>query len=156
MSFAGHPLVFRGEIMGVLAVFSRERLATSDFRWLRTLADQAAIAIANARAFEEIERLRSQLESENSYLREEVNKAHAFGEIVGQRRVAAQAARTNRSSGTDAGECIDPRRIGNREGIGRSCHSSTESAMRTDVGESELRPAISQRDLFESESFLDT
>ena len=57
VSFAGHPLVFRGETLGVLAVFSRERLDPSDFKWLCAFADQAAIAIANARAFEEIERL---------------------------------------------------------------------------------------------------
>lgn len=82
-SFAGQPLLFRGEVLGVLAVFSRERLSQSDFEWLRAFADQAAIAIANARAFEEIERLREQLESENRYLREEVNEAHAFGEIIG-------------------------------------------------------------------------
>ena len=67
-SFAGHALKFRGEILGVLALFSRDRLTPADFDWLRAFADQAAVAIANARAFEEINRLRNQLESENSYL----------------------------------------------------------------------------------------
>ncbi|HTU24130.1 MAG TPA: sigma 54-interacting transcriptional regulator [Pirellulales bacterium] len=84
VSFAGHPLEFRGEIVGALALFSRERLTRSDFDLLRAFADQAAVAIANARAFEEIELLRSRLESENRYLREEVNEAQAFGEIIGQ------------------------------------------------------------------------
>ena len=82
-SFAGHPLVFRGEILGVLGVFSRAGLDESAFEWLKTFANHAAVSIANARAFAEIERLREQLELENSYLREEVKIALAPGDIVG-------------------------------------------------------------------------
>jgi transcriptional regulator with GAF, ATPase, and Fis domain len=83
-SFAGHPLVFREEILGVLAVFSRAHLSETDFAWLRTYADHAAVAIANARAFEEIDQLRRKLEMENVYLREEVKAALDFGNLVGQ------------------------------------------------------------------------
>ncbi|HYY57930.1 MAG TPA: sigma 54-interacting transcriptional regulator [Pyrinomonadaceae bacterium] len=83
-SFAGHPLVFREEILGVLAVFSRAHLSETDFAWLRTYADHAAVAIANARAFEEIDQLRRKLELENVYLREEVKAALDFGNLVGQ------------------------------------------------------------------------
>ncbi len=83
-SFAGQPLVFRGEILGVLAVFSRTRMGPSEFAWLRTFADQAAVAIANARAFEELDRLRANLEQERDYLREEVREARAPGGIVGR------------------------------------------------------------------------
>ena len=53
-AFAGYPLVSRGEILGVLAVFSREALCQQDFVWLRIFADQVAAAITNARAFEKI------------------------------------------------------------------------------------------------------
>jgi len=84
VSFAGHPLVFRGEVLGVLAVFSRAQLGAQDFKWLRIFADSAAVAIANARAFEEIDRLRRQLEHENDYLRAEVEAAGEFGDIVGR------------------------------------------------------------------------
>src|SRR5262249_41439952 len=83
-SFGGQPLVFRGEALGVLGVFRRAPIAEDEFRWLRTFADQAAVAIANGHAFAEIERLRQQLEAENAYLREEVDTAHAFRRIVGQ------------------------------------------------------------------------
>jgi len=82
-SFAGHPLIFRGETLGVLGVFSRTPLDDSAFEWLRTFANHAAVSIANARAFAEVERLREQLELENSYLREEVNVALSTGDIVG-------------------------------------------------------------------------
>jgi transcriptional regulator with GAF, ATPase, and Fis domain len=83
-SFAGQPLIFRGEVMGVLAVFSRARMSPEEFGWLRIFADHAAIAIANARAFQEISELRHRLEIERDYLREEVKEALAFGEIVGR------------------------------------------------------------------------
>jgi GAF domain-containing protein len=41
-AFAGHPLVFRGEILGVLGVFRREPLGRQLFDWLRLFADHAA------------------------------------------------------------------------------------------------------------------
>ena len=61
-TFVGHPLQFRAEILGVLGVFTRERLDPEKVAWLRLFADHAAVAIANARAFEEIEQLQRQLE----------------------------------------------------------------------------------------------
>jgi len=51
--FAGHPLVFRGKTLGVLALFSRLAFDEQSFVWLRMFADQAAVAIVNARAFED-------------------------------------------------------------------------------------------------------
>ncbi|MDX2041400.1 MAG: sigma 54-interacting transcriptional regulator [Acidobacteriota bacterium] len=83
-SFAGQPLIFRGEILGVLAVFCRETVAADEFNWLRMFADHAAVALANSRAFAEIERLREQLKLENDYLREEVKQERSFGDIVGE------------------------------------------------------------------------
>ena len=70
--FAGQPLAFQGEILGVVAVFTRGRLEHDDFVRLRVLADHAAAAIANARSLSEIERLKQQLQVENAYLRDEV------------------------------------------------------------------------------------
>jgi transcriptional regulator with GAF, ATPase, and Fis domain len=83
-SFAGQPLIFRGEVLGVLGVFDRGRLAAAEFAWLRTFADHAAVSIANARAFEEIESLKKRLEQENDYLREEVIAALGSRDIIGQ------------------------------------------------------------------------
>lgn len=82
-AFGGQPLVHRGEVLGVLAVFTRACLGDENLTWLRMIANHAAAAIANARAFGEIERLKSQLELERDYLRDEVLEAHAFGDIVG-------------------------------------------------------------------------
>ena len=94
-AFAAQPLVFRGEVLGVLAVFDRQLLGDDDLRWLRVFADHAAVSIAHARAFEEIDRLRARLAAENDYLHEEVERAHgAAVELVAEsdamRRVVQQ------------------------------------------------------------------
>jgi transcriptional regulator with GAF, ATPase, and Fis domain len=84
-SFGCQPLVFRGEILGALAVFNRQRCDEHTFAWLRAFADHAAVALANSRAFAEIERLRESLELENRYLREEVKAAlPTGGRILGE------------------------------------------------------------------------
>lgn len=83
-SFAGQSLVFRDETLGVLALFSRKVLDQSHLVMLRTFAYNAASAIANARAFEEIEQLRRHLELENEYLRDTVRGVYNFGNIIGQ------------------------------------------------------------------------
>ena len=82
-ALGGQPLIHQGEVLGVLAVFTRACLGEENLTWMRMIADHAAAAIANARAFEEIERLKRQLELERDYLRDEVLEAHAFGDIVG-------------------------------------------------------------------------
>lgn len=83
-TFAGHPLVFHGEILGVLAILDRQPLTGVDLDWLRIFANHAAVSIANARAFEEIAHLKERLQEENNYLKEEVTAALGFGELIGE------------------------------------------------------------------------
>lgn len=47
-SFAGHPLMFRDKLLGVIGIFSRQPLDQQEFAWLGLFANQAAVAIANA------------------------------------------------------------------------------------------------------------
>src|SRR5262245_2930802 len=54
-SFAGHPLIFRDNLLGVIAVFSRQPWGPQEFTWLGLFANQAAVAIANARAEEALQ-----------------------------------------------------------------------------------------------------
>lgn len=103
-SFAGEPLVFRGEVLGVLALFCRGELDSEHLAWLRMFADQAAVAIANARAFEEIEGLRARLELERDYLRTEIRDLRQPSGIVGESsalrsslRVVSQVAASDAS-----------------------------------------------------------
>jgi len=82
--YNGVPIIYKGEVLGVIAVFSRANVPEGAEVWGRVFADHIAGAIANARAFEEIQRLKSQLEQQNAYLQEEVVEAKAFGDLVGQ------------------------------------------------------------------------
>ncbi len=86
MGFSAQPMIYREEVLGVLAIFVRITIPEQKpgRSWLRLVADQAASAIANARAFDEIERLRNRLEMENAYLREEVREAQSFEQLIGQ------------------------------------------------------------------------
>ena len=84
------PIVFKGEILGVLAGYTRQELGEDAWPWSSILADHLAAVIANARSFEEIERLKAQLELQNTYLQEEVVEAKAFGELVGQSGALSQ------------------------------------------------------------------
>ena len=84
-----------------MAVFSRRRLELHDLNWLRVFADHAAVAIANARAFEEIERLKERAERERDYLREAVRSALQEEDLVAvspaMRRVLEQAERVSQT-----------------------------------------------------------
>jgi transcriptional regulator with GAF, ATPase, and Fis domain len=84
------PIVFKGEVLGVIIGFTRANLPQESRSWSRIFADHIGAAMANARAFEEIQRLKAQLELQNAYLREEVVEAKAFGDLVGQSAVLRQ------------------------------------------------------------------
>jgi formate hydrogenlyase transcriptional activator len=51
---------------------------------LQEVANQVALAVANMRAYEEINALKARLQAENVYLQEEIRAEHNFTEIVGQ------------------------------------------------------------------------
>jgi transcriptional regulator with GAF, ATPase, and Fis domain len=82
--FNGVPIIYQGEVLGVIAVFARMNVPAGAEVWGRIFADHVAGTIANVRAFEEIQRLQAQLEQQNVYLQEEVVEAKAFGDLVGQ------------------------------------------------------------------------
>jgi formate hydrogenlyase transcriptional activator len=83
-SFAGYPLVFRGELLGVMAMFSRRVMTEEEFDQLAIFANHAAIAIKNAGLFSEVQSLKNRLQAENRYLKEEIKSGHDFSEIIGQ------------------------------------------------------------------------
>ena len=150
-SFVGHPLRFREEILGVLGVFTRERLGPEEAAWLRLFADHAAVAIANARAFEEIEQLHRRLELENAYLREEVKVAHGFGDIVGKssalRKVLDQVGLVGPA---DTTALIRGESGTGKELIARAIH---ERSRRKDRPMVTVNCGSVPRELFESEFF---
>lgn len=84
VSFAGQPLVCRGETIGVIALFSRATLAQGAMEMLRMVADHIAYAITNARLFEISRSITLRKELENAHLREELYEARQFTGIIGE------------------------------------------------------------------------
>ncbi|HET9597808.1 MAG TPA: sigma 54-interacting transcriptional regulator [Anaeromyxobacteraceae bacterium] len=84
--YAGYPLAFDGELVGVLALFRRAPWGDEEFRALRVFAAQAAIAIKNAALIEQVERRRDRLSVENAYLRAEIASERGLGDVVGRSR----------------------------------------------------------------------
>ena len=54
LTFAGQPIIFQNEVLGVLAVFGRAELKEHELAWLRAFADHAAVAISKVRTTERI------------------------------------------------------------------------------------------------------
>src|SRR5262249_1236805 len=83
-SSINQPIRHGGTVLGLFSVLLRAEPGPAAQTATRVLADHLGAAIANARAFAEIERLRQQLELHNDYLREEIVAEGAFGGIIGQ------------------------------------------------------------------------
>src|SRR5262249_8990387 len=112
---------------------------------------QAAVSIANARAFAEIERLREQLELENTYLREEVNVALAAGDMVGSSPALQRVLRQiELVAPTDASVLIMGESGTGKELIARRIH---ELSLRRHRPLIKVNCASIPRELFESEFF---
>ena len=80
------PLINRGEVLGTLAVASRLECAfvARDGSVLAQLANQVAIAVANAVAFQEVINLRDRISLEKQYLENEIKAENRFEDIVGE------------------------------------------------------------------------
>jgi transcriptional regulator with GAF, ATPase, and Fis domain len=83
-SFAGYPLLFRGELLGVLAMFARRELTQVEFARLARFANRAAIAVHNARTHAALAALEARLHEENIYLHEELRKERSSDAILGE------------------------------------------------------------------------
>jgi len=151
ISIAAHPLISRDEVLGVLGILTRDPMDDRAFDWLGTFASQAAVAIANARAFEELDRLRKQLELENAYLHEQVKEGLAFGEIVGQSPALRDVLRQiDMVARTDATVLIMGESGTGKELAARAIH---ELSARRDRPLVTVNCASIPRELFESEFF---
>lgn len=151
LGFGGQPLIYRGEILGVLGVFTRSRFGKEPLDSLRMLADHAAAAIANARAFQENARLRNQLELENEYLRDEIDDAQAFGEILGGSPAIRQIEeQIEQVAPTDATVLILGESGTGKELVAREIHRRSDRSERPLI---RVNCASVPKELYESEFF---
>ncbi|MEO5858006.1 MAG: sigma 54-interacting transcriptional regulator [Pyrinomonadaceae bacterium] len=145
--FAAHPLRFKDD----LAVFSRRNISSESFEWFRIYAEQASIAIANARAFEEIESLRSQLEEENEYLREEISEITPHKFLIGESPLWTKIVQQIDLVGSsDATVLLTGESGTGKEMVARALH---EAGPRRDKPLVRVNCAAISPELFESEFF---
>lgn len=149
--FNGVPIIHKGEVLGIIAVFSRANVPEGAEVWGRVFANHVAGAIANARAFEEIQRLKTQLEQQNAYLKEEVIEAKAFGDLVGQSAALRQiVSQIDLVAPTDASVLI----LG-ETGTGKElvAHEIHRRSRRKDKPLIRVNCATIPKELYESEFF---
>lgn len=79
------PLITRGRVLGVFGAGSQneDAFTSADFDFLGRVADQMALAVENALAFQEITQLKDKLDRENVYLESEIRAELGFEEIIG-------------------------------------------------------------------------
>lgn len=149
--FNGSPITFKGEVLGVSVAFVREDMPDEALPWGQIFADHIGAAIANARAFEEIQRLKAQLEQQNTYLQEEVVEAKAFGDLVGQSAALRQIiSQIDLVAPTEASVLI----LG-ETGTGKDlvAHEIHRRSQRKDNAMVRVNCASIPKELFESEFF---
>ena len=80
------PLVGRNRVVGVLSLARRseDRFQDEEVSFLVQVANQLAIAVENALAYEEIAALKERLALEKLYLEDEIRNEIGFQEIIGQ------------------------------------------------------------------------
>lgn len=151
IGFGGQPLIHHGEVLGVLGVFTRRRFCHVSLAALRVIADHAAAALANARAFKEIETLRERLSIENEYLRDEIDEAQSFGEILGSSRAIRKVGQqVEQVASTDATTLVLGESGTGKELVAREIH---RRSLRSDRPLIRVNCASIPKELFESEFF---
>ena len=149
--FNGMPILHKGEVMGVITVFARFNVPEEAKAWGQIFAAHIGGVVANARAFEEIQRLKAQLEMQNAYLQEEVVEARALGGMVGQSQVLRHiVSQIDLVAPTDASVLILGESGTGKELIAREIHQRSRRKERPLV---RVNCASIPKDLFESEFF---
>ncbi len=149
--FGGQPLVSRGNVLGVLGIFSRVTIDATSLDWLRMIADHAASALANALAWEEIAALKRRLELDNAYLQEEVRGGGSFGDMVGKSAALDMVSRQIQLvAPTDAMVLLQGESGTGKELVAREIHRRSQRAERPLI---KVNCAAIPRELFDSEFF---
>jgi formate hydrogenlyase transcriptional activator len=144
------PLVSRNRILGVLCVGRREENAFSqdDIGFLTQVASQIAIAVENTSAYHEItqargelekalgeiQRLKDRLQDENLVLREQIDQALMFEEIVGvSPALRGVLSRVSKVAPTDSTVLLTGETGTGKELIARAIHKRSRRSSRAFV-----------------------
>ena len=147
------PLVTRKAVLGTLNVASLRDSAwqQADLDLLTQVAAQVAIAVENALAFEEIERLRNRLAQEKLYLEDEIRTEFNFEEIVGESPALRAVLRQVQTvAPTDSTVLVGGETGTGKELIARAIHNLSRRRDRTFI---KINCAAIPTGLLESELF---
>jgi formate hydrogenlyase transcriptional activator len=127
------PLFVRDRLIGAI-IFSRmspQRFTSEDVAILEGVARPMAMAVANSLAYEEIRRLKDELQQENLVLREEIDQESMFEEIVGCSPVLQTVlARIERVARTNSTVLITGETGTGKELIARAIHRRSDRSAR--------------------------
>ncbi|MFT5301596.1 MAG: formate hydrogenlyase transcriptional activator [Mariniblastus sp.] len=147
------PLISRDLAVGVLGIASRQNGQSEhwDLELLNEICEQLAIALDNAAAYGEIDRLKGELEIQNVYLREEIRTDHDVGNIIGdssamkQVRVAIEQVAQSDSTVLILGETGTGKEL-----IARAIHDSSQRSenLLVKVNCAALAPGLIASELF--------
>jgi formate hydrogenlyase transcriptional activator len=151
------PLLSRDQCVGVLGIASRLEGQSDDWdlELLSEVCGQLAIALDNAAAYGEIDRLKAEVEQQNVYLRDEIRTDHDFGNIIGdspamqQVRVAIEQVALTDSTVLILGETGTGKEL-----IARAIHdrSSRAEKLLVKVNCAALAPSLIASELFGHEA----
>src|SRR6056297_431918 len=138
VEYTSTPIVKDGEPAGAVVIF-------------RDISERKALEAQRREAFEEIKRLKEQLEQERDYLRDEVNVSFHYGEIIGQSEALKRTlAQLEAVAPTPANVLILGESGVGKEMIARAIHAHSGRADKPLV---KVNCVSIPKDLFESEFF---
>ncbi len=151
------PLFSRDQSVGVLGIVSRidQQPDRWDLELLNEICGQLSIALDNAAAYGEIDRLKGELEQQNVYLRDEIRTDHDFGNIIGMSRGMQQVrVAIEQVAQTDSTVLILGETGTGKELIARAIHDSSSRRARllVKVNCAALAPNLIASELFGHEA----
>jgi formate hydrogenlyase transcriptional activator len=152
-SYCWLPLTTARRRLGALVFTCKQPSAydTADLDFLQQVANQVAVAVENALAFQQIEALNDRLQRENIYLEEEVRAENNFGEIVGESTALRRVLKEVKTvAPTDSTVLVRGETGTGKELIARALHELSPRQGRTFV---KLNCAAIPSGLLESELF---
>jgi formate hydrogenlyase transcriptional activator len=135
-SFCMVPLTTSQRRLGVLNLVSRkpETYRDEDRRFLQLVSAQVAMAVDNAMAYQEIQRLKNKLSREKHYLEDEIQSEVSFKEIIGESRALKKVfEQVRKVAPTDSTVLLLGETGTGKELIARSIHEQSGRVNRTFV-----------------------
>jgi formate hydrogenlyase transcriptional activator len=132
------PMILRDKVIGVLYHDNRilrSAFKESDLELLAYFAAQAAIAMDNSRAYEEIQRLNQKLREENLYYEEQQLQSHHFENIIGDSPALMQVlAKIGQVAGSDTTVLILGETGVGKELVARAVHRQSSRRAKPFIG----------------------